>query len=151
MNKLDHIMDRFGFSKIKKSASIGETLSRHWQVVFGEFATEVHFQFFKEGILYCEVKHATWVQELQYFKSTILDQANQVLGNRKYVRDLRFRVNSLFQVENQGSSAVEGKDLSEKIKNKESRLLEEGWVRCETCQKFLTQDLICWYCARYLK
>ena len=63
-----------------------------WNEIVGESVAE-HSQprSIRNQILFIDVAHPTWMQQLQFLKPTLLDQVNAFLG-KPLIRDIRFKL-----------------------------------------------------------
>ncbi len=66
-----------------------------WEEIVGEpIARQARPQAIRNGILFVDVSHSTWIQQLQFLKTTLLDKINTYLGE-PLIKDLRFRVGKI--------------------------------------------------------
>jgi len=63
-----------------------------WNEIVGDSVAE-HSQLrsIRNQILFIDVAHPTWMQQLQFLKPTLLDQVNAFLGE-PLIRDIRFKL-----------------------------------------------------------
>ena len=63
-----------------------------WNEIVGEpVAGHSQPRSIRNQILFVDVTHPTWMQQLQFLKSTLLDQVNAFLGE-PLIQDIRFKV-----------------------------------------------------------
>src|SRR5512136_2280978 len=63
-----------------------------WNEIVGEaVAGHSHPRSIRNQILFIDVVHPTWMQQLQFLKPTLLDQVNAFLGE-PLIRDIRFKL-----------------------------------------------------------
>jgi hypothetical protein len=63
-----------------------------WQEIVGE-SVALHTQprTIRNRILFIDVSHPTWTQQLQFLKPTLLEKINDFLGE-SYIQDIRFKL-----------------------------------------------------------
>ncbi|MDI7261512.1 MAG: DUF721 domain-containing protein [Thermodesulfobacteriota bacterium] len=68
-----------------------------WKEIVGE-SVSLHAQprSVRNRILFVEVSHSTWVQQLQFLKTTLLEKINAFLGE-PLIEDIRFRLGKIPQ------------------------------------------------------
>jgi hypothetical protein len=66
-----------------------------WKEIVGE-SVSVHAQplSVRNRILFIEVSHSTWIQQLQFLKTTLLEKINTFLGE-PLIEDIRFRLGKI--------------------------------------------------------
>jgi hypothetical protein len=63
-----------------------------WKDIVGEFvAAHSQPRSVRNQILFIDVAHPTWMQQLQFLKPTLLDQVNAFLGE-SLIQDIRFKL-----------------------------------------------------------
>jgi hypothetical protein len=63
-----------------------------WKEIVGEsIALQTQPRSIRNRILFIDVSHPTWVQQLQFLKSTLLEKINLFLGDPP-IQDIRFRL-----------------------------------------------------------
>jgi predicted nucleic acid-binding Zn ribbon protein len=63
-----------------------------WKEIVGEpIAQQAQPQAIRNGILFVTVSHSTWVQQLQFLKTMLLDKINTYFGE-PLIKDMRFRL-----------------------------------------------------------
>lgn len=63
-----------------------------WKEIVGEsLAEHSHPRSIRNQILFIDVVHPAWMQQLQFLKSTLLDQVNAFLGE-PLIQDIRFKL-----------------------------------------------------------
>jgi hypothetical protein len=74
-----------------KSYSIWGT----WKEIVGEsVALQTQPRSIRNGILFIDVSHPTWMQQLQFFKPTLLEKINVFLGE-PLIQDIRFKLGKI--------------------------------------------------------
>jgi predicted nucleic acid-binding Zn ribbon protein len=68
-----------------------------WNEIVGEaIAQQAQPRSIRNRILFLDVSHSTWMQQLQFFKSTLIEKINAFLGEPA-IQDIRFRVGPISQ------------------------------------------------------
>lgn len=63
-----------------------------WKEIVGEsVALQTQPRVIRNRILFVDVSHPTWMQQLQFLKTTLLQKLNEFLGG-PHIQDLRFRL-----------------------------------------------------------
>jgi predicted nucleic acid-binding Zn ribbon protein len=94
-----------------------------WKEIVGEsVALHARPHAIRNRILFVHVSHPTWVQQLQFLKSTLIDKINTFLGD-PLVRDIRFHL---------GKMDAETSPRQKKESWQSQRLEEETSKRIET-------------------
>jgi len=63
-----------------------------WEEIVGDaVAGQTRPRAVRSGILFIDVSHSTWVQQLQFLKPTLLEKINTFLG-ASYIQDIRFKL-----------------------------------------------------------
>jgi hypothetical protein len=66
-----------------------------WKEIVGEsIAEQAQPRSIRNRILFLDVSHPTWMQQLQFLKSTLIEKINAFLGEPA-IGDIRFRVGSI--------------------------------------------------------
>ena len=66
-----------------------------WKEIVGEpIAQQARPQAIRNRILFVDVSHSTWIQQLQFLKTTLLDKINTYL-REPLIKDLRFRLGKI--------------------------------------------------------
>jgi len=66
-----------------------------WKEVVGEsVAIQTRPRSIRNRILFVDVSHPTWVQQLHFLKPTVLEKVNAFLG-KPYIQDIRFKVGKI--------------------------------------------------------
>ncbi|MGQ9647837.1 MAG: DciA family protein, partial [Thermodesulfobacteriota bacterium] len=83
-----------------KSLEIDVPLKAHsiwhpWKEIVGE-SVALHAQprSIRNRILFIDVSHSTWIQQLQFLKSTLIEKINAYLGE-PLIEDIRFRLGKI--------------------------------------------------------
>jgi hypothetical protein len=105
-----------------------------WEEIVGEpIALQARPSIIRKGILFMEVSHPTWVQQLQFLKPTLLEKVNSFLGE-PLIEDIRFRLGKVSASKPSLSErdGWQGEDVDEKTLERIETLLqriEDGEVR----------------------
>lgn len=68
---------------------------RAWKEIVGEtVAGQTQPRAVRNRILFIDVSHSTWVQQLQFLKSTLLEKINAFLGGPS-IEDIRFKLGKI--------------------------------------------------------
>jgi len=68
-----------------------------WKEIVGEsIALQTQPRSIRNRILFIDVSHPTWMQQLQFFKSTLLEKINVFLGE-PLIQDIRFKLGKISQ------------------------------------------------------
>ena len=93
-----------------------------WKEIVGE-SVALHAQphAIRNRILFIHVSHPTWVQQLQFLKSALIDKINTFLGE-PLIRDIRFHLGKI----ESGTSPRQRKDSwqSQKLEEETSKQIE---------------------------
>jgi len=66
-----------------------------WKEIVGEtIALQTQPSTIRNRILFIDVSHSTWIQQLQFLKSTLLEKMNAFIGE-PYLQDIRFRLGKI--------------------------------------------------------
>jgi hypothetical protein len=66
-----------------------------WKEIVGEsVALQTQPRSIRNQILFIDVSHPTWMQQLQFFKPTLLEKINNFLGE-PHIQDIRFRLGKI--------------------------------------------------------
>ena len=97
-----------------------------WEEIVGEpVALQTHPSIIRNGILFVEVSHPTWIQQLQFLKPTLLEKVNSFLGE-PLIEDIRFRLGKVSAGKPSLSERNDwqGEDVDEKTLKRIQTLLE---------------------------
>jgi len=87
-----------------------------WSKIVGEpIALQTQPHAIRNRILFVDVSHSTWVQQLQFLKPTLLEKINSFLGE-PLIEDIRFKVGKLPPPNTQPRE--QGKEREEKLDRK---------------------------------
>jgi len=65
---------------------------RAWEEIVGEaVAGQTQPRVIRNKILFIDVSHSTWIQQLQFLKPTLLEKINAFLGETQ-IQDIRFKL-----------------------------------------------------------
>jgi hypothetical protein len=68
---------------------------RSWKEIVGEaVAGQTQPRVVRNRILFIDVSHSTWVQQLQFLKPTLLEKINAFLGE-PHIQDIRFKLGKI--------------------------------------------------------
>jgi len=109
---------------------VGESVARHSQP-----------RSIRNQILFIDVAHPTWMQQLQFLKPTLLDQVNAFLGET-LIRDIRFKLGKVSPTlpASPKPLLMEDEPLDQGTLNRIESLLQE--IGDEEVQKSLREVLI---------
>jgi len=66
-----------------------------WKEIVGDsVALQTQPRSIRNRILFIDVSHPTWIQQLQFLKPTLLEKINAFLGE-PYIQDIRFRLGKI--------------------------------------------------------
>ncbi len=66
-----------------------------WKEIVGDsVALQTQPRSVRNRILFIDVSHPTWIQQLQFLKPTLLEKINAFLGE-PYIQDIRFRLGKI--------------------------------------------------------
>jgi hypothetical protein len=98
-----------------------------WNEIVGESVAE-HSQprSIRNQILFIDVAHPTWMQQLQFLKPTLLDQVNAFLGG-PLIQDIRFKLGkvSVPSPAPSKSPSMEGEPLDQGTLDRIERVLQK--------------------------
>jgi len=113
-----------------------------WNEIVGEsVAGHSQPRSIRNQILFIDVAHPTWMQQLQFLKPTLLDQVNGFLGET-LIRDIRFKLGKVSPTlpAPPKSLLMEDEPLDQGTLNRIESLLQE--IGDEEVQKSLREVLI---------
>ena len=97
-----------------------------WREIVGEaVASNARPSVIRNRILFIEVSHPTWVQQLQFLKPTLLEKLNGFLGE-PLIEDIRFRVG---KIPSSSSTSAKESAWSEEALDSETMSRIETFVR----------------------
>ena len=100
-----------------------------WSKIVGEpIALQTQPHAIRNRILFVEVSHSTWVQQLQFLKPTLLEKINGFLGE-PLIEDIRFKVGNIHSARAK---------LKERSQEKEKKLDPKTIDRIEQLIKDIT-------------
>jgi len=71
------------------------SILRGWNEIVGEsVAVQAQPRSIRNRILFIEVSHSTWMQQLQFLKPTLLEKVNAFLGE-PLIQDIRFKLGKI--------------------------------------------------------
>lgn len=108
MSKYSKISDVIK-DEIKNNTSLKkELISAHWKDIVGEaLYKKSSIDRIKYRILFINVENSVWMQQMQFYKKTIISKINEFL-NGKYVKDIKFKIGE--------------KNIQENIENKTEKI-----------------------------
>ena len=66
-----------------------------WKEIVGEsVALQAQPRSIRNRILFIDVSHSTWMQQLQFFKPTLIEKVNTFIGE-PYIKDIRFKLGKI--------------------------------------------------------
>jgi predicted nucleic acid-binding Zn ribbon protein len=78
-----------------KTTMKGYSLWGAWKEIVGDsIASNAQPSVIRNRILFIDVSHPTWIQQLQFLKPTLLEKINRFL-NEPFIHDIRFRVGKI--------------------------------------------------------
>ncbi len=105
-----------------------------WEEIVGEpVALQARPSIIRNRILFIEVSHPTWIQQLQFLKPALLEKVNSFLGE-PFIEDIRFRLGKVSSIKPSLSETIDWReeDVDEKTLRRIEALLqtlEDGEVR----------------------
>ncbi|NWG03946.1 MAG: DUF721 domain-containing protein [Syntrophaceae bacterium] len=113
-----------------------------WNKIVGESVAE-HSQprSIRNHILFIDVSHSTWMQQLQFLKPTLLEKINIYLGE-PLIQDIRFRLGKISPPSSTSSKEPpsENKKLNRSTLNQIDRIIQG--IEDESVKKGLREVLI---------
>lgn len=97
-----------------------------WSKIVGEpIALHTQPRAVRNRILFIEVSHSTWMQQLQFLKPTLLEKINQYLG-QSLIEDIRFKIGKISPIETPYKEQKHGRDetLDRKTIDRIEQLME---------------------------
>jgi len=71
------------------------SILRRWKEIVGEsVALQTQPRLIRNRILFVDVSHSTWMQQLQFFKPTLIEKVNTFIGE-PYIKDIRFKLGKI--------------------------------------------------------
>ena len=98
-----------------------------WREIVGEaVAGQTQPRAVRNGILFIDVSHSTWVQQLQFLKPTLLEKINAFLGE-PHIQDIRFKLGKISPIPPAHSKphAVREEDLDEGILKRIENIIQK--------------------------
>jgi hypothetical protein len=81
-----------------KTTMKGYSLWGAWREIVGDsVASNAQPSVIRNRILFIEVSHPTWVQQLQFLKPTLLEKINEFL-KEEFIHDIRFRLGKISSI-----------------------------------------------------
>lgn len=78
-----------------KTTMKGYSLWGAWREIVGDsIASNAQPSLIRNRILFIEVSHPTWIQQLQFLKPTLLEKINHFL-KEPFIQDIRFRLGKI--------------------------------------------------------
>ena len=78
-----------------KTTMKGYSLWGAWREIVGDsIASNAQPSLIRNRILFIEVSHPTWIQQLQFLKPTLLEKINRFL-KEPFIQDIRFRLGKI--------------------------------------------------------
>jgi len=112
-----------------------------WKGIVGEpVALQTQPHAIRNRILFIDVSHSTWIQQLQFLKSTLLEKINGFLGE-PLIRDIRFKLGKIPSASPRPKVRGWGEErLDKRTAEQIERLLEK--IEDEGIKKSLQEVLI---------
>ena len=113
-----------------------------WKEIVGEpVALHTHPRTIRNQILFIDVSHPTWIQQLQFLKPTLLEKINNFLGESP-IQDIRFKLGKISPAIPSPSKApvVEDEKLDGETLNRIENLVQK--INDEEIAKELREVLI---------
>ena len=110
------------------------SIFRVWKEIVGEaVALQTRPRAIRNQILFIDVSHSTWMQQLQFLKPTLLEKINTFLGD-PYFQDIRFRLGKISPIVSTPlkTDSLKDEDLDRATMNQIEAVLqkiEDGDVR----------------------
>jgi hypothetical protein len=98
-----------------------------WKEIVGEsVAFQTQPRSIRNRILFVDVSHPTWIQQLQFLKPTLLEKVNAFLGE-PLIQDIRFRLGKISPPSrpHSKSNSWREEDLNEETLNRIEELLQK--------------------------
>ncbi len=98
-----------------------------WKEIVGEnIASQSQPCFIRNKILFVDVSHSTWIQQLQFLKPKLLEKIKDFLGE-SLIEDIRFRLGKIAAVSsyNEGHKATEDLKIDRETLNHIEELLKK--------------------------
>lgn len=94
-----------------------------WTEIVGKsIASQARPRVIRNRILFVDVSHPTWIQQLQFLKSTLLEKINTFLGEPS-IQDIRFRLGKIPPLPS--PSSTEESWQEEKLDEETSKRIED--------------------------
>ena len=98
-----------------------------WEEIVGEsVAAQAQPRSVRSRVLFVDVIHPTWMQQLQFLKSTLLEKVNSFLGE-SLIQDIRFKLGKISPTIRAPSKndSLEDEELDQAALNRIESLLQE--------------------------
>jgi hypothetical protein len=98
-----------------------------WEEIVGKpVALQAQPRSIHNRILFINVSHSTWIQQLQFLKSTLIEKINAYLGE-PLIEDIRFKLGKISPPISASSKTLswQGEDLDERTLKQIESLLQE--------------------------
>ena len=113
-----------------------------WKELVGDsVALQTQPRAIRNRILFIDVSHSTWMQQLQFLKPTLLEKINNFLGE-PLIQDIRFRLGKISQTVSPPpkSNSLENEKLDKTTLNQIESILQE--INDQEVRKSLRDVLI---------
>ncbi len=113
-----------------------------WKEIVGDsLALQTQPRVIRNRILFIDVSHSTWMQQLQFLKPTLLEKINLFLGE-PLIQDLRFKLGKISPPISTpaGSHAVEDEELDKRMLNRIEKVVQK--IEDQEVRKGLREVLI---------
>lgn len=118
------------------------SIFRAWKEIVGEsIANQTQPRAIRNRILFLDVSHPTWMQQLQFLKPTLLEKINHYLGD-PLIQDIRLKLGTIPSniQPSQKPSPLGDEELGRETLNRIESLLEE--IEDEEVRKSIREVLI---------
>jgi hypothetical protein len=153
MDSLGNILNADkAYQSIARHQEILRVLNKHWSDILGKLSTDIELLACKDHQMLMATHNPMWSQEIQFYKQTVLDKANQYL--KEY--GIKNRIQSLKIIHQSGEFKAERPQknpqksayptLQAAIHADIQDKMRKGWTLCTKCHAVYCKEDVCTFC-----
>ncbi|MEK9657591.1 MAG: DciA family protein [bacterium] len=133
-----------------KTLTLNHEVSKAWPKIMGNLESVLHFSYCRNKKIIIESENPSWKTEISFFEKKIIQKLHQYVRRSRNISGIKLIVTYTKKKQSNGqvkARNIEKKTLAEKIKFKNRRMKDMGYVWCMLCQSSWTmQDRLCVFC-----